>query len=212
MVKRERHDIYGMERGAFSADSRRRELWPLHHVRRVQRRRRAGGEIRRGRQTRSGRYDRPSCDFITAKLNFQGEWCDQPFFFFLKKRKMILDEIANATAVRVNPNFPSDRIRHFFGRLFLRYWYDLSSRKDVKLRMNIVMESFSWWQLKYKRRGPAESWRERVPARNYLTAGLMPAGRVCGSSGWRLVLPAGDGIRASDGTGRVRELQRRNRG
>lgn len=30
---------------------------------------------------------------------------------------MILDEIVNATAVLVNANFPSDRIRHFLGRV-----------------------------------------------------------------------------------------------
>lgn len=46
--------------------------------------------------------------------------------------------------------------------------------------MNILMESF---QHKHNRRGPPESWHERVPVRNCLTAGLIPAGRVGGGSG-----------------------------
>lgn len=47
--------------------------------------------------------------------------------------------------------------------------------------MTILMESFQ--ERKHDRRGPPESRRERVPVRNCLTAGLIPAGRVGGGSG-----------------------------
>lgn len=44
------------------------------------------------------------------------------------------------------------------------------------------------------------------------TRAHLPPGRVCGSSGWRRVVTAGDGIRSPVRKSRVRELQRGNRG
>lgn len=92
MVKRERHDIYGMVRGALSGDSRGRELRPLHHVRRLQRRRRAVGGIRRGR---NGRYARPRCPLLPPNSTLRPGWAIHDF----------LDETVNAAADCVPSNF-----------------------------------------------------------------------------------------------------------